>query len=213
MAESHVPRPFGNDGGPLLIVPQAAVASWEGSDVPSAGRVVTARSRCSGSEDASDYDRACDVDPESAAALDIGESWGIVIGTAAAQSAQWLPGAADEEGVFYAVGIEAADDTAADRLRSLASAAPGEWRVLRDRAAAGPEGLLLAHAASRPGEVRELSAMMPASEGEEGGAVIGDGLRYPAPAGEYTVSARDVVTPDGEYLTFIRFSHVVVAAA
>jgi hypothetical protein len=209
VAESHVPRPFWNDGGPLLIVPQALVAAWEGSDAPSAGRVVAARSRWSGSGAASDYDRACDVDSESAAALDVGESWGVVIGTAAAQSAQWLPRA--DEGAFYAVGIEAANDTAPDRLRALASA-PGEWRVLRDRAAVGPEGLLLAHAASRPGEVRELPAMMPASEGEEGGAVIGDGLRYPAPAGEYTVSARDVVTPDGEYLTFIRFSHVVAAA-
>ena len=180
--------------------------------MPSAGRVVTAASRWSGSGVATDYDRACDVDPESAAALDIGESWGIVLGTAAAQSAQWLPGGADDDGAIYAVGIESAYDTAPDRLRSLASAVPGgEWRVLRDRAAVGPEGLLLAHAASRPGEVRELTAWMPVSDGEEGGAVFGDGLRYPAPAGEYAVSARDVVTPAGEYLTFIRFGHVVAA--
>jgi hypothetical protein len=212
VAASRVPRPFWNDGGPLLIVPQAAAASWEGSDAPSAGRVVAATARWGGAgAAASDYDRACDVDPESAAVLDVGESWGVVIGTAAAQSAQWLPPVGADERTFYAVGIESAYDTAPERLLALASA-PGEWRVLRERAAVGPDGLLLAHAASRPGEVRELSAMMPAAAGEGGGAVIGDGLRYAAPAGEYAVSARDVVTPDGEYLTFIRFDPVVAAA-
>ena len=69
-----IPRPFWNDGGPLLIAPQAAIA-------------------------------ACDVDPESAAAPDVGPSWGVVIGTAAAQSALWLSGRAPRE--FFAVVIEA----------------------------------------------------------------------------------------------------------
>jgi hypothetical protein len=203
MNDDSVPRPFWNDGGPLLIAPQAAVPWWEGGDPPSDGRVVHAEARASGHDVATDYDRACDIDPESAGALDVGESWGVVIGTAAAQSAFWLPGADPRE--FFAVGIEAADDTAPDRLRELA-AAPGSWRVLRERLAVGPEGLLLAHAASRLTEVRERPATMPAAGGESEAALIGHGLRFAAPAGEYTVSARDVGTSSGEYLTFIRFA-------
>lgn len=195
------PRPFWNDGGPLLIAPQPALGLWEGTDAPGGGRVVTAASRWRDpGAPACDYDRACDVDPGSAGAVAIGDSWGVVIGTAAGQSAQWLP--AGDAGTFYALGIEAADDTAPARLLALAST-PGEWRVLRERAAVGPEGLLLTHAASRPADVRELSAVASA---RDDGAVIGDGLRYAAPAGEYAISVRDVVTLGGEYLTFIRFA-------
>jgi hypothetical protein len=183
-------------------VPQAAIGAWEGTDAPAAGRVVEASSRWSDPDaPACDYDRACDVDPESAGALVIGESWGVVIGTAAAQSALWLPGAEPRE--CFVVGIEAADDTAPDRLRALAGG-PGEWHMLLCRAAVGPEGLLLAHAASRLVEVGERPATMPVG-GEVEAALIGDGLRYLAPEGEYSVSYRDVVTAAGEYLTFIRF--------
>lgn len=207
VTEPSLPRRFWNDGGPLLVAPEAAVALWEGAEAPSAGRVVSAVSRWQDAgAPACDYDRACDVDSESAGALAVGESWAIVIGTAAAQSGQWLPGS--DARTFYAVGIEAADDTAPERLRSLASA-PAEWRTLRQRVAIGPDGLLLAHAASRLSEVRELPATASAPED---GATIGDGLRYPAPAGEYSVSVRDVATPAGEYLTFVRFSPVAAVA-
>jgi len=141
------PARSGNDGGPLLIAPQAAVAAWEGTDAPSNGRVVSAKFRWSNENDpASDYDRACDVDPQTAAAIDIGEHWGIIIGTAAAQSAHWLPGSDADE--FYAVGIEAADDASPERLRALTSEAT-EWRLLRAQVSVATEGLLLAHAASR----------------------------------------------------------------
>ena len=193
-----------NDGGPLIIVPQAAVESWEGSDTPSGRRTVHAVFRWSDPDaPACDYDRACDVDPESAGALNIGDSWGVVIGTAAAQSAQWLPGSEPRQ--FYAVGIEAADDTAPDRLRALASSA-ADWRILLERVRIGPEGLLLTHAASRSAEVRELPALMPATDGKIVAALIGDGLRHKVPGGEYNVSTQDVSTPGGEYLTFIRFT-------
>jgi Immunity protein 21 len=209
VTEPFLPRPFWNDGGPLIIVPQAAVPVWEGTDPPTGGRVVDARSRWSGAAIASDYDRACDIDPESACALDVGRDWAVVLGTVAARSAQWLPGA--DGRTFFAVGIEAADNTAPERLLALASES-GEWRVLLERAAVGADGLLLAHAASRLTEVQELSAMMRASEGEAAGAVIGDGLRYPAFSGVYSVNARDIITPEGEYLTFVRFSPIVAAA-
>jgi hypothetical protein len=97
MIDDSVPRPFWNDGGPLLIAPQAAVRWWEGGDAPSDGRLVDAQARASGFDVATDYDRACDIDPESAGTLDVGESWSVVIGTAAAQSALWLPGADPRE--------------------------------------------------------------------------------------------------------------------
>ena len=209
MTHQLIPRPFWNDGGPLIIVPQAAIESWEGSDAPSGRRKVDAVFRWRDPDaPACDYDRACDVDPENAGALDIGGSWGIVIGTAAAQSAQWLPGSEPRE--FYAVGIEAADDTAPDRLRVLASTS-AQWRILRERVAIGPEGLLLTHAASRLPEVRELPAMMAATDGKIVAALIGDGLRHVVPSGEYSVSTRDVSTSGGEYLTFIRFTRASAA--
>ncbi|MDQ3520599.1 MAG: immunity 21 family protein [Gemmatimonadota bacterium] len=209
-SESLVPRPFWNDGGPLLIAPQAAVAAWEGTDAPSNGRVVSAKFRWSNENDpASDYDRACDVDPQTAAAIDIGEHWGIIIGTAAAQSAHWLPGSDADE--FYAVGIEAADDASPERLRALTSEAT-EWRLLRAQVSVATEGLLLAHAASRLSEINERPAMMPSVDADAEPALIGDGLRYLARTGEYTVSAGDVVTAAGEYLTFIRFRAVAPAS-
>ena len=66
----------------MLIAPQAAIAAWDGTDPP-LDRVVEARSRWGASDAAAcDYDRACDVYPESAAAPSVGPSWGVVIGTA-----------------------------------------------------------------------------------------------------------------------------------
>lgn len=47
-------------------------------------------------------------------------------------------------------------------------------RAIDPESAEAPEGLLLAHAACRPTEVRALPAMIPADDGEDGGAVIGD---------------------------------------
>ena len=69
----------------------------------------------------------------------------------------------------------------------------------------------MAHAASRLTEVRELDAFTAAEGDETDGAVIGDGLRYPMVAGRYDVAACDVVTPAGEYLTFVRFAPHVAA--
>ena len=205
-----MPRPFWNDGGPVIIVPQAALQAWEGGDPPSEGRVVEARTRWdAATAPATDYDRACDVDPESAGLLEIGTSWGVVLGTAAAQTAHWLPGATPSQ--FYAVGIEAVDNASPERLRALASSA-GDWQRLCERAPIGPEGLLLAHAACRLSEVTERSAMTAADEAERAGAVIGDGLRFELPGGEYAIDARDVTTEEGDYLTFVRFTSVAPAS-
>jgi hypothetical protein len=206
-----VPRSFWNDGGPLLIVPEAAIPHWEGTDAPSGGRVVAAESRWSAPDaPATDYDRACDGDPASATALQVGPAWGVVLGTAAAQSALWLRGRVADE--VYAVGIEAVDDNRPERLLDLAAGRPPSvWQQLVADAAVGPDGLLMAHAASRLTEVRELSALITDTGEEVQGAVIGDGLRFRLTAGRYTVATCDVATPAGEYLTFVRFAPRVAA--
>ena len=212
MDTSAFPRPFWNDGGPLLVLPQDAEAAWEGSDPPRDGCTVVAVSRAGNSNGvATDYDRACDIDPESPGTLDVGNSWGLVLGTAAAQSALCLPG--NIPGEFYLVGIETADDSSPTRLRRLAATQPSAaWRPLRLQAPVGPNGLLLAHAACRPAEVRELPALDPPGTEDSLGALIGDGLRYPAPPGTYTIRACDVQSAAGEYFTFVRFEISVAAA-
>lgn len=53
-------RWFFNDGGPLIIVPEAAATAWEGGSESSHGRTVVAESRAVG-EVATDHDRACDL--------------------------------------------------------------------------------------------------------------------------------------------------------
>lgn len=211
MSEPLTPRPFWNDGGPLLIAPEAAIALWEGTDAPSSGRVVEADFRWSAPDaPATDYDRACDSGAESAIALDVGPSWVVVLGTAAAQSARWLPGRAADE--VYAVGIEAVDDAGPERLTELATAQPSAaWRPLLGSVAVGPAGLLMAHAASRLSDVRELGAFAASGNDEGDAALIGDGLRYALAAGSYGVAVCDVATLAGEYLTFVRFAPRVIA--
>ena len=199
-------RPFWNDGGPLLILPQASIPYWEGIDLPSHGRVVHAAFRWSAPDAAAtDYDRACDAGADSVTKIDVGPSWGIVLGTAAAQSAQWLRLSGRDE--LFAVGIEALFGDDPERLPNLIESVPATaWRSLLSQAEIGAEGLLLSHAADRPAEVRELPAFAVQGDGELEAALIGDGLRCSISAGIYTVSACDLATPEGEYLTFVQFA-------
>lgn len=199
-------RWFWNDGGPLLVLPSAAESAWGGSDPPSGGRVVDAKFRWNEPDaPATDYDRACDlVSAESAAALHIGESWGVLLGTAVAQSAAWLPGRVPD--AFFAVGVEAADDVSSGRLTELVeSVDPAAWRPLMADAQVSEQGVLILHAACRAAAVREYTPVHEDSDQREG-VLIGDALRFPARAGRYVVDVADVVSPNGEYLTFVRFA-------
>jgi hypothetical protein len=147
------------------------------------------------------------VDPEYAAALRVGESWGIVLGTEVAQEAQWLT--TSDPHRFYLVGIAVADDATPDRLRQLAATQPPDaWRVLLENALIGAKGLLLTHAASRATEVKEYSAFASNREGDVRAAFIGDALRFDAPQGTYRIEAWDVIEPASEVLTFVRFSRI-----
>ena len=210
MTASLIPRPFWNDGGPLLILPPEAARAWEGGDEPSGGRVVTAHFRATeAAAPATDYDRACDA-PDTATVIAIGDSWGIVLGTAAAQSAQWLPGW--QQDAFYVLGIEALYDASQDRLRRLIDAQlPSSWRTLLAAVEVGAGGLLLMHAADRPTEIREHSALRDVEPSDAPGAVIGEGLRFSASPGTYEIAACDVVTPEEEHLTFVRFRCIAPA--
>ena len=211
MSETLAPRPFFNDGGPLIVLPDSAAPHWEGSEPPSARRVIDATSRWSGpGHPATDYDRACDVDPEYAASLRVGDSWGIVLGTEVAQEARWLT--TSDPHHFYVVGIALTDDASSESLRQLAAHQPvAGWRVLLEHAAVGANGLLLTHAASRPIEVNEMSAFAAAPNGEVRPALIGDALRFEAPEGSYRVDACDIVDPRSQVLTFVRFASRSIA--
>ncbi len=198
------PRWFWNDGGPLLVLPRAPAAVWEGADPPRGGRVVEATFRAGASKDpATDYDRACDV----AAAfglLAVEGAWGVVLGTELAQSAVWLP-AAESTSACYLVGAAAIDDDRPERLQALlADVGSGEWTVLGRDLPVGAEGLLLLHAASRPEEVAVLAAF--AETPPERGAVIGEALQRPMPAGRYDVAVVELQSESGEYLGAVRFT-------
>ena len=53
---------------------------WEGGDPPSGGRVVYAAFRCNPEGVATDYDRACDMLSRWLGLVDVGSSWGLVLG-------------------------------------------------------------------------------------------------------------------------------------
>jgi hypothetical protein len=68
-----------SNGGPLLLLPQDLLETWEGADPPSGGRRVEAEFRFDPTGPATDYDRACDIG-EFVGAIEIGEGFGLVLG-------------------------------------------------------------------------------------------------------------------------------------
>jgi hypothetical protein len=65
--------------------------------------------------------------------------------------------------------------------------------------------VLLADAACRLAEVKELSALATPQEAARKGAVIGEALRFAAPEGFYRVEACEIARGKTEVLTFVRF--------
>jgi hypothetical protein len=74
---------------PLLLVAKDELRAWEGTDVPSQGRMVEARFRWNPDGPATDYDRACDVD-DYLGVIAVGNSNGIVLGDEPLMTT-WLP--------------------------------------------------------------------------------------------------------------------------
>ncbi len=76
---SKAPVWVASEGGPLILMPQAALMAWCGCEPARDGRVITARSRWNGPDSpATDYDRACDVDGQ-VGILDVGGHTGLVL--------------------------------------------------------------------------------------------------------------------------------------
>ena len=169
---------FANDGGPLLVAPRSPAAVWEGSELPSAGRVVTAATRTAGGA-ATDYDRACDVEA-GAALLNAGAGWVVVLNSEVAGAA-WLP-LAEEPASAAIIAVSGGLDESLPEIYELL--ASGEWTPLSDGVPIDSGGVFLMHAAGKPGSEDELAFNDPAPYGY---ATIGQAIVYPFPAGCYRV--------------------------
>jgi len=183
------------------VAPRSPASLWEGSEIPSAGRVVSAISRTVHAV-ATDYDRACEID-DGAALLDAGPGWVIVLNSEVA-SAAWIPLGDEPAAAAVVAAIGGSDASLSDIYASLAN---GEWTALTDALEIGPGGVFLMHAAGIPGTETEY----PFSEDASGKyAVIGDAIVYPLPPGRYraemlTHLKRRTATTLGEYVVLVRF--------
>lgn len=86
---SQLVREWISCNSPLLLVEKNHLDAWEGTDVPSQGRIVEARFRWNSVGPATDYDRACDVD-DYLGLIEVGRGKGIVLGDEPLMTA-WLP--------------------------------------------------------------------------------------------------------------------------
>jgi hypothetical protein len=86
-----------SNGGPTLLIEETFVKSWEGSEIPSNGRVVEAEFRW-GLDVATDYDRACDIE-DWLGVLDVGEGNALVFSGFPTIST-WVPLIEREEGII-----------------------------------------------------------------------------------------------------------------
>jgi hypothetical protein len=193
---------FANDGGPLLVAPRAPAPFWEGSELPSNGRVVSAVARTMG-EVATDYDRACDVE-HGAALLTAGTGWVIALSSEVA-GAGWVPLSEEPSSVALVAVAGGFDASLADIYARLSD---GEWTSLTDGLQIGPGGLLLLHAGDIPGSVDEVA--FDASV-DKGYAAIGEAITYPCPPGSYRVELikhvqRRSATVPGEYAVLLRLT-------
>jgi immunity protein 21 of polymorphic toxin system len=78
-----------SNGGPLLLLPEALLSDWCGSDDPPLWRQVQSRFRFNPEGVATDYDRACDVSGF-VGALEVGEGFGLVLGDEPLPTV-WIP--------------------------------------------------------------------------------------------------------------------------
>jgi hypothetical protein len=67
------------DGGPHILIPEAALPLWEGSCPPSNGRLIQVRRRFDPTGPATDFDRACEIE-DLLGVIRVGGHDAIVIG-------------------------------------------------------------------------------------------------------------------------------------
>jgi hypothetical protein len=191
---------FCNDGGPLIVLPENPRPLWEGTEPPSAGRVVNARFRFD-DEVATDYDRACDVE-EPAELLVQDGGWVLILG-GVVQRAAWLRISDD---CFLVVSEDWLPDDSDVALRARYEAMTDyPWFLVKHDVQIGPGGLVLTHAGSTLSDAA-LSSFdeMP----KRGYSVIGDGIRYPVAPGTYRIEAESIKASDAALLADFRGSFV-----
>ena len=105
------------DGGPLIMMEEAVLDFWEGSDAPSGGRVVNAESRW-GLDVATDYDKACDVN-DLAGAIDINRGRAFVLSTNGDAMATWVPNFEGFAGAFVEWGYADNENDLVEEARHL----------------------------------------------------------------------------------------------
>jgi hypothetical protein len=193
---------FRNDGGPLCVVPRDPAPLWEGSDPPSGGRFIEADTRVSGTDVATDYDRACDF--RAATLLPAGDSWVLVL-PGAEDAAAWLPSALDDAAsLVFCFGRP--QDSCTDTLLALRDTQPsGAWRLVADDIRIGTAGVVLMHAASTLNDVTVKTTVDPADF-----VGIGDAIAYGLAPGRYRLVACHVDMPeelaDATFVTFERLA-------
>jgi hypothetical protein len=194
---AFVLRQFANDGGPLIVLPREAASFWEGSAPPSNGRVIEARFRWNDDAFATDYDRACDVE-EWAAILEVGLSWGLVLGGEDTADGWLQPNAPDTLALVRTAWSDLLSDEEIPKLYE--ALAEQRWKRLHSGLLITHGDLLLMHAASTGSEVREKEADNPSL------VTIGDAMPYHARPGLYSVDLCEVIEPEIIDCVFIRFS-------
>lgn len=181
------------------MLPRNPPPIWEGGDAPSGGRAVHADFSYNEGM-TTDYDRACDV-RASAQVLEAGDGWVLVLGGVVEKAAWYKPAGSAE---FAVISVEYMHDTSTDTLANLYNAQPPqEWRVLAPALEIGPGGLMLMHAAGRPGEEDERPNDGP------GPSFIGDAITFPATAGRYRVDVSEIMVsggPSEERAALVRFT-------
>ena len=104
--------------GPNVVVPTSLLPQWSGSQPPKDGRTIEAQFRWKRLGDATDYDRACDVN-SAAAIIPVGSGEAIVLYAEGAMPVAWMP--LEAGGVLLAQVYTLEEPTLPERLPSMPS--------------------------------------------------------------------------------------------
>jgi hypothetical protein len=116
-------------GGPLLLLSSELLPFWEGSAVPSNGRVVEARFRWAGPGTlATDYDKACDVADDYIGLIEINTGKGLVLGDEPLLTA-WYPDKNSKRAGAFIRWMHADDEQSVLRALDQALSAHDIWQT------------------------------------------------------------------------------------
>ncbi len=195
---------FGNDGGPLIVLPREAAPFWEGTSPPSDGRVVETDYRWDDQEIACDYDLACAVEAWMELTA-VGSSWGLIL-PEEADAIAWLPLDTANPPEAFAVIRTSWDNKNPAEIRALYAAQPEEsWTLLSASLTISSEEMLLHHAADSAAFCEELPW--------DSTALIGSALVLRIAPGIYEAHTCEVSLPaevPGTYAIFTRFRRISI---